>query len=355
MKKVQKIFACDFETTVFEGQQFTEVWSSAFVELFDPTETVTIHGCIEDTIQYFAKAKFNSLLYYHNLKFDGSFIIDYLLRNGYTQAFDIDGTECHAIDNKYMDNKTFKYTITEMGQWFTITIKVNNHFIEIRDSLKLLPFSLRQISDAFKTKHKKLDMEYEGRRYKNCPISDSEKEYIKNDVLVLKEALEFMFEQGHKELTIGSCCLKEFKELFNKKYCLSKEDYEGFFPDLENVTLDKNIYGSENADAYIRKSYKGGWCYVVPSRANKVIDKGLTGDVNSLYPYSMHSSSGNRFPIGLPKFWTGSVIPDECYENDRYFFVRFRCRFKIKDKHLPFLQIKNSYLYKGNEMLTTSD
>ena len=85
--------------------------------------------------------------------------------------------------------------------WYTIIIKVNNHFIEIRDSLKILPFSVKRIGDNFGTKHKKIDMEYTGFRYAGCEISDSEKEYIANDVLVVKEALEIMFNEGHDKLT----------------------------------------------------------------------------------------------------------------------------------------------------------
>ena len=48
---------------------------------------------------------------------------------------------------------------------YSITIKVNNHTIELRDSLKLIPLSVKEIGKAFKTKHQKLDMEYEGYRY----------------------------------------------------------------------------------------------------------------------------------------------------------------------------------------------
>ena len=72
-------------------------------------------------------------------------------------------------------------------------IKKNNHFIELRDSLKLLPFSVKRIGESFKTKHKKLEMEYKGFRYAGCEITEEEKKYIANDVLVVKEALEFMF------------------------------------------------------------------------------------------------------------------------------------------------------------------
>lgn len=72
----QRVFACDFETTVYEGQEYTEVWSSAFAELF--TEDVTVHHSISDTFEYFSRMDGNILLYYHNLKFDGAFWLDYL-------------------------------------------------------------------------------------------------------------------------------------------------------------------------------------------------------------------------------------------------------------------------------------
>lgn len=55
-----------------------------------------------------------------------------------------------------MENKTFKYSISDKGMWYSIIIKVGNHFIEIRDSLKLLPFSVKRIGESFGTKHKNL-------------------------------------------------------------------------------------------------------------------------------------------------------------------------------------------------------
>jgi hypothetical protein len=252
------------------------------------------------------------------------------------------------FDKKDMFNNTFSYSISDRGQWYTMTIKVNNYIIELRDSLKLLPFSLKSIGKAFNTKHQKLDMEYTGFRYAGCTISEDEKRYIANDVLVLKEALEFMFDNDHKKLTIGSCCLSEYKSMMG-------DSYKCFFPDLTEIELDEELYGSNNVDSYIRHSYRGGWCYLVRGKANKVYHNGSTGDVNSLYPSMMSSESGNYYPIGLPTFWKGNYIPKEARENHRYFFVRVRTRFYLKPGMLPFIQIKGSLFYKGTEMLETSD
>lgn len=345
-----RYFTGDFETTVYKGQVNTEVWASACVELF--TEDVKIFNSIDEQYKYFLSLDCNVCVYYHNLKFDGSFWLSYLLVDlGYEQAYikhsgDINDMEW--VPPKEMKNKTFTYSISNMGQWYRITIKDKNRFIEIRDSLKLLPFSVKRIGESFGTKHKKLDMEYTGFRYAGCEITDSEKEYIANDVLVVKEALEIMFTEGHKKLTIGSCCLGEYKKSIGRK------NYERLFPDVYEIPIDP-IHSYETAGDWIKHSYRGGWCYLVKGKEKQILTNGTTADVNSLYPSMMGSESGNRYPVGEPTFWFGNYIPDEALKPNRYYFVRVKTRFYLKENMLPFIQIKNNLLYKGTEALETSD
>lgn len=341
----------DFETTVYKGQVNTEVWASASVELF--TEDVHIFHGIEDQFNYFVSLNDNIVVYYHNLKFDGGFWLSFLLVDlGFKQAYESLGNEENQVQwlkERDMPNNSFKYSISDKGMWYTIIIRTHGHFIEIRDSLKLLPFSVKKIGESFGTKHKKLDMEYTGFRYAGCPITDDEKKYIANDVLVVKEALEIMFNQGHTELTIGSCCLQEYKSI------IGKDDYETFFPDVYQIELDPTRHKEVNAGDWIRHSYKGGWCYLVKGKENKKYYNGTTADVNSLYPSMMSSESGNRYPVGNPCFWYGNFIPDKALQDNTYYFVRVKTRFYLKDGMLPFIQIKGSFLYKGTEALDSSD
>lgn len=355
--KKYRYFMCDFETTVYKGQQSTEVWASASSELFTD-DTVQIFHSIQEQLDYFIDLKCNIVAYYHNLKFDGSFWLSYLLIDKhYKQAYRKNGVNENNVEwlqEKNMENNTFKYSISDKGQWYSIIIKVKNHFIEIRDSLKLLPFSVKRIGDSFKTKHRKLEMEYTGFRYAGCNITDEEKKYIANDVLVVKEALEILFNEGHDKLTIGSCCLSEYKNIC--KHSLKNElEYNEMFPDIYDIPLDKNIYKYDNAGEWVRKSYKGGWCYLVKGKENKIYHNGTTADVNSLYPSMMSSESGNPYPIGKPTFWVGNYIPDEALEDNRYYFIRIKTRFYIKKDKLPFIQIKDNLLYKGTESLESSD
>lgn len=346
-----RYFVGDFETTVYKGQDHTEVWASASVELF--TEDVQIFHSIKEQFEYFKSLKSHICVYYHNLKFDGEFWVSFLLSNmKYTQAYNKlneQGTEVEWLSEKDMPNNSFKYSISDKGMWYTIIIKTGGYFIEIRDSLKLLPFAVKRIGESFKTKHQKLDMEYKGLRFAGCEITDEEKKYIRNDVLVVKEALEVMFTEGHTQLTIGACCLAEYKAI------MGKADYESFFPSMTDIELDDSIHKYPNADRWIRKSYKGGWCYLVKGKENKIYNNGTTADVNSLYPSVMSSESGNAYPVGKPHFWVGDFIPDAALKSDRYYFVRVKTRFYIKPNYLPFIQIKGNYLYKGTECLESSD
>lgn len=347
-RKLKPTFYCaDLETTVEEdtkNQKTTEAWSAAIVKI--NTEEVHVFGRLGNLITWLSnKNEKYIVVYFHNIKFDGAFVIDWAFKNGFSNAFENENEK--IFKSKFeLDDHDMTYLISSRGQWYEICLKINGVLIEFRDSLKLLPFTLRDIGKSFDTKHKKLEMEYKGHRYEDCPITKEEMQYIKNDVLVLKEALEFMFGEGHDKLTIGSCCLEEFKKTYG---CT----WEHYFPDLSAIKIPEEIYGYPNADEYIRKSYRGGWCYQVKGKEG-VHYNGTTFDVNSLYPSVMSAESGCEYPFGTPKFFTDE-IPDYAKDKGKYYFVRIRCRFKLKEGYLPWLQIKGSCFYCPTECLEDSD
>ena len=329
------VYVDDFETTVYEGQTRTDPWACASIPLLAPDEPefVTIDGSIEDYMQRVTsilRDNVNQIRYFHNEKFDGTFILHFLLSStywqeyGYTEFNDEGDADhfSHYNDIYKMPNGYFTYTVSDKGQWYTIRIKDHGHYCEFRDSLKLMPLSIRNLGKSFKTKHQKLEMEYEGMRKPNCNITDEERAYICNDVLVAKECLQIMFNEGHDKLTIGSCCMHEFKQLYDEE---KFGKYEEVFPDMYEMFLPE--YQNDDLPSpgdWIRKAYKGGWCYVKPDRAGIDIDGGTTADVNSLYPSVMlgdyEGLPGYRYPIGRPTYFKGK-IPEEALADDKYYFV----------------------------------
>ena len=212
--------------------------------------------------------------------------MDYLLRNKDFALYNhylLDGKKLARRDKKmrHCQNK-YTYMISDMGMWYSIEISHNGYIYNFVDSLKLLPFDVKTIGKNFKTKYQKLEMEYKGEMHAGGYITSEQRSYIQNDVLVMHEAMNKILERGMNKMTIGACCMSDFKE----RTFYGNDDYLELFPNLYEV--DCPIDGFDNADAYIRKSYHGGWCFADPRFANKEQGNGCTFDANSHYPSQMH-------------------------------------------------------------------
>ena len=78
-------YTADFETTT--DAKDCRVWAYALCNINDPSEFYW-GTTFEEFIEFCQHPKKNYTLYFHNLKFDGSFIISWLLRNGFTYISD---------------------------------------------------------------------------------------------------------------------------------------------------------------------------------------------------------------------------------------------------------------------------
>lgn len=338
-----RFFAADFETTVFENQESTEVWAAGIAEL--NSEEINIFNSIDAFFDYLSSQKSNCIVYFHNLKFDGSFILYYLMfKRKFFHAMGRDENGKEIYTNRVMPANSFKYIISDSGLWYSITCKIKGKIIQFRDSYKLIPFTIEKIANDFNTSVKKLEIEYEGRRAAGEELTKKEIEYLKNDVIILKEALEKMQKNDALKITIGAACISEFKKI------MGIHDYEFLFPDLTKFKIDPDVYGAETAEEYVRKSYRGGYCYLVPQKAGKIHKNGITLDVNSLYPDEMDKKP---MPVGYPKFYKG--LPPENMRKDKYTFIRIKAKFDLKKGYLPTIQIKKQLRFVPNEYLKTSD
>ena len=344
-------YFADFETSVYEGQTYTEVWSAAMVPASAPDEesSVITFTSLDSFMSYVLAMPGTFRIFFHNLKFDGSFILDYLINSPLYEEDTVTSGEDVFLNREFSEKRqkmnSYNYTISKLGQWYNIKVKTETGFYVFQDSLKLLPFPLKKIGKDFQTKHQKLEMEYTGERHAGYQPTEEELHYIKNDVLVLKEGMKHLSDLGIDDVTIGSACLKEFKSTC----LLFPSDYRAMFPDLHLMYFDGTGEG-ESVDDFVRSAYHGGWCYC-PEENRHVTEHGCTFDVNSLYPSMMHSMSGNYYPVGLPRPFTGE--PDEKVKS-LFYVVRFSCSFRLKDGMLPCVQIKDSFLFSPKEWLKSS-
>ena len=161
-----KKFTADFETNVNEND--CRVWAWAVVEV-DNIEAIEYGNRIETFIDWL-KSHTGTAVYFHNLKFDGMFIMDWLLKHDWSYHY----------TGKNMEAGEFNSLISDMGQWYMMKLCIkgtgkHREFVTIYDSLKLLPYSVEKIADAFNLTMLKGEIDYNAYREVGHELTDEEK------------------------------------------------------------------------------------------------------------------------------------------------------------------------------------
>ena len=233
-----KKYTADFETATWLDNE-TYVWAWAICEIGNPIN-IKIGNDIDDFIKYCLSTG-NSTFYFHNLKFDGEFLIYWAFTHGFT----------HIENSKDAEDKTFTTLISDMGQFYTITLyfektKKKCKKITFIDSLKIIPFSVKDIAKSFNLPISKLEINYNEVRKKGHILTKEEQEYITNDVKIVALALDYFFKQKLTKMTIGSNALGDFKEI------IKKSKFEHYFPKLD-YEIDKDLRKAYRRGIYIFK------------------------------------------------------------------------------------------------------
>lgn len=318
------IYVADFETTTDESD--CRVWAWAITDI-KKAEKVTVGNTLESFIKHLYKIK--GTVFFHNEKFDGSFIIDWLFRHNYKHV----RTGTTYGRSEKLEPGTFSTLISDMGQWYSLKVCLFNseHTIEFKDSLKLIPLSVEQIPKAFGLEEAKLTLDYKATREYGHLLTEDEEAYVKQDVIIVAKAVKFMIDNGQVKMTAASNALHDFKQRFGKK------EFERYFPKLDAIT-----------DADIRHSYKGGWTFLNPLYSNKYIGNGSVYDVNSMYPWAMMYC---KLPYGEPIYFYGKP---QHIETHPLYVIQFVATFDLKPGKYPSIQIKHSSIYGDNEYIVKS-
>lgn len=320
-----KQFVADFETTStdnFEVDKSVRVWAVNVRDISNNQSVLTANN-IDEFFKFIEKE--STKIYFHNLKFDGQFILSELFKRGFKHK------------EKPKNAKEFGTLITDTGIWYSITIihkKFNKRYVKttIYDSLKKLPFSAEQIANAFELDTVKGSIDYTKYRGEDYIMTDEEKLYIENDTAIISQALKIQFDSGLTKMTIGSDALNYFKD------DLGKKAFKYLFPILPH-SLDNDL----------RQAYKGGFVYLNPKFKNKIVNNILCYDVNSLYPSVMYES---ELPFGEPIYFKGQYKPDN--RHPLYICV-VRANFELKKGFIPTIQLKNSFRFNPTEYISSSN
>ena len=317
-----KIYTADFETTTDVSDCRVWAWCTCDIDEIRRLE----YGIdIESFIEWVRKQGMCKL-YFHNLGFDGSFIMDYLLKNGWTWI-DHDGKAAP---------KTFKTLISDMNQLYTITHYFTaRQSCKIYDSLKIIPLSVKQMAKAYGLDEGKGELDYEAYREVGHKLTVEEMDYIRRDVQIVAKVLKEFLDEGLTRMTAGSNALAQYKKMLG-----GDKGFRRMYPILD-----------ETEDAFIRKAYRGGFTYVNPKYQEQLIGEGIVFDVNSLYPSVMAACDGQLLPYGKPEWFNGE--PKLKFPYSLWVAV-VTCQFSVKENHIPCIQLKGNWHYNQTEYLERS-
>lgn len=299
-------WVADFETTTLAHDCRVWGWGFTNIETTDSLEDVEIGTDMQSFIDRVSELGAN--VYFHNLAFDGAFIVDWLFRNGYTHS-----------DAKQLGKGQFGTLISNMGAWYSLTVIWHNgKKTEFRDSMKKLPMSADQVAKSFKLPVEKGSIDYKATRPVGHAITEDEAHYIRLDVFIIAQALKIQFAAGMTKLTVGADSLAEYKRLTGPKI------FSKLFPVL-----------SETMDAEIRCAYRGGFTYADKRFSKRLTSPGIVYDVNSLYPSVMYD---RLLPYDEPMYVDTLPVASEEYP---LFLVSITFTAKLKPNHIPCIQVKN--------------
>ena len=315
-------FTADFETTADDMTE-TRAWAWAVCAL--KTYEIKYGTDIDGFFEWCEQAP-NSRVYFHNLKFDGNFILWALLSSGW---------EWVPSSNESAPY-TFTTLISDMNQFYTITLYYKKgHFVEFCDSLKIIALPVEKIPKAFgfESEDAKLEIDYTEHREIGHRLTPEEIEYLSADVRIVARALGELIDHGATRITAGSNAIAEYKKTIG-----GDKGFRRLFPVCDY-------------DAEIRPAYRGGFTYVAPEYKGLDIGSGIVLDVNSLYPSVMAGVCGEILPYGDPILYEGEYEHDDRYP---LYIQTVDVDFVLKPDHIPCIQLKGNLSFLPTEYVKDS-
>lgn len=316
-------FVGDFETRcswVDKAQGVSSVW------LWDLCELKSLNHVTGRTIEEFFDTMERCapcMVYFHNLKFDGQFILSQLFRMGFVWV----------QKGSQMKARTFTTLITELGVFYNIRIQFDDAVVEIRDSEKKIPGTVRRIAEDFHLPISKGECDYAKERSEDYIPTIEEIGYVQRDTEIIARVLVMEYDKKMDKMTSASDTMSLYKASI-------PQEFRRRFPIVK-----------KEVDDYIRQAYRGGVCFVNPKYQGKVLTTDVVYDVNSMYPYQMCIK---QLPYGQPVKFEGKYERDLLYP---LYIQRIRVSFELKDGCMPSIldnRLSNVLTSEQHYLATTS-
>lgn len=291
-------YVADFETTAVRvydiktrklDRQLSETWVCAWALIPvepDPDPAHIVRGRSIASFMAAVAEVYRSIparksrrklsVFSHNLKFDGDFIIWWLLHGR------------GEVTDEVRENVLYSFT----ARWDGVEVT-------FRDSLKIFPQSAAKIGQLYGIAKLRGEWDYEKYRTVDTPVSADEWAYVDHDVMIISRALADYRRQGYVENTQASIAYNDrlrrtyprFKKILALHYKVTDYDrFRSFFP-REIRPLPFALH------KHLMLGYFGGISYLNPRYARQDIVNAHSFDVHSMYPGQMAHAP---LPVGDP-------------------------------------------------------
>lgn len=262
----------------------------------------------------------DSTFWFHNLKFDMSYYLSYLLGSGYEVS---DSGAPGAVET----------IITDTGQWIRVRVRYPTGRVQdYLDSLKKYPgFSLATIAGIFGIEGK-ADLDVGKRRPPGYRYTAEDLARVQGDTRILAVALDDLYGRDMRALTMAGDAMAFFRRMWSEGRRHPHRDWQRTFPTLKAY------------DRTLRVGYRGGWTYLNPIYKDVELRDVRVYDVNSMYPWAMTQP----MPYGYP-------IPRKGPVDGELYVVLGECMYSVKPGRFPTYQRKGDFRSIQAEYVEESD
>lgn len=292
------LYGSDFETNP-PRDGAVNVWLWSIVRASD-----LAYICGETIEEWYEEVmKLSGIVAFHNLKFDGQFIMDYLIRNGI--PFDT------------------KHTIVDAESHIPYRIALRDDLF-IQDTMRVHMGSLQKMAKSYGLDGKSEPADFTI-YHEYGHATEKEIKYVIQDSRIVAQVLKIDCEvnDGYIALTGAGFAKRQYVNWLKKSGLVMTNGLghgKGDKPDeLLNQIFPHKIENLETGEQWqdlARMSYMGGLCLVKDGYEQKVNGKTYTYDVNSAYPYQMCKP----LPVGEGRVTTK-------YDNYNFGIYFLKCSF----------------------------
>lgn len=252
---MSKIYVADFETGLQDDKGEAWVYMAGLKEVGG--NTVSIYYSIQTfvkALQDIVKSNKSSIeVYFHNLSFDGSYLLSYL-------------------DPAKITSKKFNQGIVAFNY------KCGKHTVFFKDTLPLVRCSIKKLGDLFGIP--KLDSEY--RQYlpnSGQVIPDIEKRYLERDVEILERCVLEIQRNNIDGSQAASYGLKEIRRSMAQQSRSASRVKAYKAGKISQLELGSDVFDARfnklgwNDNEVIRDAYRSGFNVLNNRFENKIIDE----------------------------------------------------------------------------------